>query len=72
MDVEVLGQDDDAGSSDADGVRLVVVAEGDLSGLVDDVAADAVVGVVVSAARGGLGSAGVGGGRGCAVLEGPV
>src|SRR3954452_5169861 len=77
-DVEVLGQDDDAGSGvgspDADGVHLAAVAPGDLAGLVDLVAADAVVGVAVSFAdaRGCLGSGGVDGGGGGPVLQGPV
>ena len=49
-DVEVLDQDDDAGSrvgsADADGVERPAVAQGDLACLVDAVAADAFVGVV--------------------------
>jgi hypothetical protein len=57
-DVEVLGQDDDAGSgvgsAYADGVHLALVAPGDLAGFVDLVVADAVVGVVVAVhAKGG-------------------
>ncbi|GAY17978.1 hypothetical protein MSZK_47040 [Mycobacterium sp. shizuoka-1] len=48
-DVVVLGQDQDAGSvvvaADADVVQAAVDAQGDGSGLVDAVGADAVVGV---------------------------
>jgi len=48
-DVEVLDEQDDVGSdvgpADADVVEAAAVAEGDAAGLVDDVAADAVVGV---------------------------
>ena len=51
-DVEVLGEDEDVGSgvgpSDADVEQAAVVAQGDGAGLVDDVAADAEVGVVAS------------------------
>jgi hypothetical protein len=54
-DVEVLDEDEDvgsgAGSADADVVQSPVDAEGDGAGLVDAVAADAVVGVVVSIAE---------------------
>jgi hypothetical protein len=45
---------------DADVVELSVVAEGDCSGLVDLVGADAVVGVGGAVARAPLGSRGVG------------
>jgi hypothetical protein len=55
-DLEILGQDDDAGSgvgsADADGVHLALVAPGDLAGLVDLVVADSVVGVVVAVRTG--------------------
>jgi hypothetical protein len=48
-DVQVLDEQDDVGSgvgpADADVVELAAVAEGDAAGGVDDVAADAVVGV---------------------------
>jgi len=77
-DVEVLDQDGDAGSgvgsSDADGVELAAVAQGDLAGFVDAVLADAVVGVVDAAAVVGVrfGSAGVEGGWGGPVWQGPV
>lgn len=47
-DVEVLDQDDDVGSSDADGVEPALVAQGDLAGLVD-----AVVGVAAAVGGGG-------------------
>ena len=60
------------GSADADGVEPATVAQGDLACCVDTVAADAVVGVDLAAARGGFGSAGVDGGRGGSMFEGPV
>ena len=57
-DVEVLDEQDDAGvrvgSADADVVEAPGVAEGDVAGLVDEVVADAVVGVVVRLAGGWL------------------
>src|SRR4051794_18473437 len=74
-DLEVLGQDDDAGSGvgspDADGVHLALVAPGDLPGLVDLVVADPVVGVLVAVTggRGGLGAGRVDRGRGRPVLQ---
>jgi len=75
-DVEVLGQDEDAGSgvgsADADGVEPALVAQGDLAAVVDPVASDPVVSVVLAVAWGGLGSAGVGGGRGGPVRQGAV
>ncbi|HEU4541126.1 MAG TPA: hypothetical protein VFR23_08365 [Jiangellaceae bacterium] len=51
-DVAVLDQDDHVGSgvgsADADGVEPAAVAQGDLAGCVDAVAADAVVSVVLA------------------------
>src|SRR4051794_35872378 len=75
-DVEVLDQEQDVGSgvgsSDADVVQASVVAQGDHPGGVDDVFADAVVGVGgVGAVGGGFGSGGVGDGGGAA-SQGPV
>jgi hypothetical protein len=65
-----VGQDQDAGSvvdaSDADVVQVSVDAQGDGSGLVDAVGADAVVGVDAGCWV-GFGSAGVDGGWGGAV-----
>jgi hypothetical protein len=70
-DVEVLDEDQDAGSSagsaDADGVEPAAVAQRDLAAGVDTVAADAVVGVSPTVACGGLGTGGVGGRRGGSV-----
>ncbi len=61
-DVKVLDEQDDVGSgvgpADADGVERSLVAQGDLPGLVDAVAADAVVGVA-AAVPGTAGSGGV-------------
>jgi hypothetical protein len=75
-DVEVLDEHDDVGSgvgsADADGVEPALVAQGDLAGLVDAVAADAVVGVGVAVAGAGLGPAGVDRCGGGSVLEGTV
>src|SRR5688572_9769429 len=77
-DLEVLGEDDDAGSgvgsSDADGVHLALVTPGDLAGFVDLVVADAVVGVVVPVAggRGGLRAGGVDRGGGGPLVQGAV
>ena len=52
LDVEVLDQEQDVGSgvgsADADGVEPAAVAQGDLAGCVDAVAADAVVSVVLA------------------------
>ena len=66
-DVEVGDEHHDAGSgvfvAEADVVQAAVVAQGDTSGLVDAVVADAPVVVVVAVAGGGLGSGVVGGGR---------
>ena len=67
-DAQVLDEQEDVGSgvgpADADVVELAVVAEGDAAGVVDDVAADAVVGVGPAVAGRGLGAGGVGGGGG--------
>ena len=64
-DVQVLGEDEDLGSgvgaADADVVELAGVAEGDGADGPDLVGADAVVGVGVAVAGGGLGPGGVGG-----------
>ncbi len=72
----MLDQDDDVGSgvgsADADVVEASLVAQGDLAGFVDAVAADAVVGVVAAVAGGGFGSAGVDRGRGGPLWQGPV
>ena len=61
-DVEVLNEQDDVGSgvgsSDADVVEPAVVAQGDHAGVVDAVAADAVVGVGPGSVGGGLGAGG--------------
>lgn len=69
-DVEVLDEDQDAGSvvdaADADVVQASVDAQGDGSGLVDAVGADAVVGVDAGC-WGGFGPAGVDGGRCCSM-----
>lgn len=62
-DVQVLHEQDDAGSgvgsgvglADADGVEPALVAQGDLAALVDAVVVDAVLGVVGAVAGGGLG-----------------
>jgi hypothetical protein len=76
--VAVVDQGEDAGfgvgSADVDGVEPVVVAQGDLAGLVDAVVADPVVGVVVvvAGARGGLGPSRVDRGRGRSVWQGAV
>ena len=73
-DVEVLDQQDDVGSGvgspDADLVEPAVVAQGDLAGGVDAVAADPLV-RRDGAGGGGLGSGGVGEGGGGPV-EGAV
>jgi hypothetical protein len=75
-DVQVLDEQDDVGSgvgpADADVVELAGVAEGDAAGVVDDVAADPVVGVGVAAAGGGFGPRGVGGRGGGPVRQGAV
>jgi hypothetical protein len=67
-DVQVLDQEKDAGSgvwaSDADVVEASLVAEGDESGVIDAVGADAVAGVGGAVAGDGLGAGGVGGGGG--------
>jgi hypothetical protein len=72
-DVEVVDQDEDAGSAvgspDADGVEPATVTEGDLAGVVDAVAADPVVGIGLLVAGGGLGTGLVGGGGGGSVRE---
>jgi len=74
--VQVLGEDQDLGScvlaSDADVVELSGVAEGDGADGPDLVGADAVVGVGVPVAGGGLGPGGVGGCRGLAAGQGAV
>ena len=60
-DLQVVDEQDDVGSgvgpADADVVELAVVAEGDAAGGVDDVAADAVVGVGGAVAGVALGRA---------------
>ena len=71
-DVEVLDEQDDAGSgvgsADADVVESAVVAEGDGAGFVDAVVADPVVGVGVSGVAGqGFGHGVVAGCRGGSV-----
>jgi hypothetical protein len=70
-DVQVLNEDQDAGSgvgsADADGVEPAVVPQSDLAGLVDPVAADPVMGVLAAVGGGGLGAAGVDGGGGSPV-----
>ena len=71
-DVEVLDDEDDAGScvgsADADVVQPAVVSQGDGPGLVDGVVPDPVVGVGISGRAGqGLGHRVVEGGRGRAV-----
>jgi hypothetical protein len=75
-DVAVLDEDDDVGSgvgpADADGVEPALIPEGDLAGLVDPVVADAVVGVVVAVAGGGLRPGGVDRGGGGPMRQGPV
>jgi hypothetical protein len=68
-DVEVVDEHDDAGagvgSADADVVESAGDAEGEFAVGVDDVVADAVVGVVAAVGgRGGLGSGVVGGAGG--------
>jgi hypothetical protein len=60
------------GPADADVMEVAGVAEGDGAGDADDVGSDAVVGVGGAVAGGGFGPGGVRGGRGCAVLQGPV
>jgi len=60
------------GPADADVVELAGVAEGDGAGVVDDVFADAVVGVGVAVAGDGFGPGGVGDGGWRAVGQGPV
>ena len=73
---QVVDEQQDVGSgvgpADADVVELAAVAEGDGAGGVDDVAADAVVGVGGAVAGGGFGPGGVGGGGGGPVRQGPV
>src|SRR4051795_4266207 len=77
-DVEVLGEDGDAGSgvgaADADGVHLAAVSPGDLAGLVDLVVADAVVGFfgAVAGARRRLGAVRVDRCGGGSVVQGAV
>src|SRR5262245_64113843 len=75
-DVAVGDQHDDAGSgvfvAEADVVEAAVVAEGDASGLVDAVVADAPVGVVGAVAGVGFGAGLVGGGGGDAPGQGAV
>ena len=75
-DVAVGDEHDDAGSgvfaAEADVVAAAVVAEGDASGLVDLVVADAPVGVVGAVAGMGFGAELVGGGRGDAPGQGAV
>jgi hypothetical protein len=75
-DVQILGEEQDAGSgvgaADADVVEAAVVAEGDFAVGVDAVGADTVVGVGGSVAGGGFGPGVVGGGRGRLVGQGPV
>lgn len=70
-DVEVFDEQDNAGSgvgsSYSDVVKFPGVAQGDGSCFVDDVAADAVVGVVTAVVGGGFGSGLIGGGGGRAV-----
>jgi hypothetical protein len=71
-DVEVLDEQDDGGSgvgsADADVEEAALVAEGDLARVVDDVMADAVVVVELTAGGGsGLGPGVVNGGGGGAV-----
>ena len=74
-DVEVLDEDQDAGSvvdaADADVVQASAHAQGDRAGLVDAVGADAVVGVDAGS-RGRFGACPVDGGRGGAVGQGAV
>jgi hypothetical protein len=64
-DAPVLDEQEDVGSgvgpADAEVVERAAVAEGDAAGLVDDVAADAVVGVGGAVAGGGFGARLVGG-----------
>ena len=57
------------GAAGADVVEASLVAEGDESGVVDAVGADAVVGVGGAVAGDGLRAGGVGGGRGGAAGE---
>ena len=72
-DVEVGDEEDDGGlgvgSSEADVVKLAVVAEGDAAVGVDAVAADTPVGIVVASRGGGFGSGGVGDSGCCSVWE---
>ena len=72
-DVQVLDEHDDVGPgvgpADTDVVQAAVVAQGDDAGVVDAVAADAVVGVGGAAAGDGLGPGDVGSGRGCAAFQ---
>ena len=72
-DVQVADQEQDAGSgvgaANADVVEASGVAEGDGAGVVDDVGADAVVGVGAAVAGRGFGPGVVGGGGGGPVLE---
>jgi hypothetical protein len=75
-DVQVLDQEQDAGSgvgaADTDVVQPPAGAQGDVPGLADAVAADAVVRVAGPVAGGSFGPGGVGGGRSGAVRQGPV
>jgi hypothetical protein len=63
-DVEVVDEEQDGGSgegsSEADVVEPAVVAQGDAAGVVDAVAADAVVGVVAAVSGAGFGAGSVG------------
>jgi hypothetical protein len=75
-DVQVLDEQEDAGSgvgpADADVVEPPGVAEGDAAGLAGDVGADAVVGVGAAVAGGGFGPGGVDGGGDGSVRQGAV
>jgi hypothetical protein len=75
-DVQVLGQQQDAGSgvgsADADVVEAAAGAQGDVAGFADLVGADPVVGVAGAVAGGGFGPGGVGGGGGGLVRQRPV
>jgi hypothetical protein len=75
-DVQVLDQEQDAGSgvgaAGTDVVQPPAGAQGDVAGLADLVAADAVVGVTDPVTRDGFGPGCAGGGRGGAVRQGAV
>ena len=72
MHIEVVDQQQDVGSPDADRVQISIESKGDLARLVDLVATNPSMGVVVSTTWRGLGSSKVGQCRRRAVLKARV